>query len=119
MRMILRSKLAHAQADVLAEQTRNYLQSPYYFMCCNLWDVSEDRPAQADSQSALAGTVVSSLHRLKDTDNSGTSGRVGRRRNIVIWIDLSADGGFFVFGDLSVKIEGVFRLRFQLFEVMQ
>jgi hypothetical protein len=28
-----------------------------------------------------------------------------------------ADGGFFVFGDLSVKIEGEFRLKFTLFEM--
>jgi hypothetical protein len=40
---------------------------------------------------------VSSLHRLKDTDNN--------------------DGGFFVFGDLSVKMEGTFRLQFTLYEV--
>ena len=45
----------------------------------------------------MAGTLVSSLHRLKDSDNS--------------------DGGFFVFGDLSVKIEGVFKLQFTLYEV--
>jgi len=29
------------------------------------------------------------------------------------------DGGFFVFGDLSVKIEGEFRLRFSLFEMLK
>ena len=28
-----------------------------------------------------------------------------------------SDGGFFVFPDLSVKIEGDFRLRFSLFEM--
>lgn len=27
------------------------------------------------------------------------------------------DGGFFVFGDLSVKIEGEFRLKFTLYEM--
>ena len=27
------------------------------------------------------------------------------------------DGGFFVFGDLSVRIEGQYRLRFTLFEI--
>ena len=50
---------------------RNYLQSPYFFMCCNLWDAVEERAAQTDSQSVLAGTLVSSLHRLKDIDNQG------------------------------------------------
>jgi hypothetical protein len=49
--------------------------------------------------AALAGTLVSSLHRLKDTDNN--------------------DGAFFVFGDLSVKLEGTFRLQFNLYEMRQ
>lgn len=38
----------------------------------------------------------------------------------LIWPKLTfADGGFFVFGDLSVKIEGEFRLRFSLFEMLK
>ena len=49
----------------------NYLQSPYYFMCCTLWDPVYDRPAQTTPDSLLAGAVVSSLHRLKDVDNTG------------------------------------------------
>ncbi|KAJ5908785.1 Velvet factor [Penicillium taxi] len=76
---------------------QHYLQSPYFFMCCSLYDASEDRPVPVSPSTALAGTLVSSLHRLKDIDNS--------------------DGGFFVFGDLSVKIEGEFRLKFTLFEM--
>ncbi|KAJ5102576.1 Velvet factor [Penicillium argentinense] len=75
----------------------HYLQSPYYFMTCSLYDASDDRPVPVAPSTALAGTLVSSLHRLKDVDNS--------------------DGGFFVFGDLSVKIEGEFRLKFSLFEM--
>ncbi|KAJ5138810.1 Velvet factor [Penicillium bovifimosum] len=76
---------------------QHYLQSPYYFMCCSLYDATEDRPVPVAPSTALAGTLVSSLHRLKDVDNS--------------------EGGFFVFGDLSVKIEGDFRLKFTLFEM--
>lgn len=60
----------------------NYLQSPYFFMACNLCDADLNRPGQLaaalqgedidnSSQSALAGTLVSSLHRLKDVDNTG------------------------------------------------
>lgn len=30
-----------------------------------------------------------------------------------------ADGGFFVFGDLSIKVEGEFRLQFTLFEMQK
>ncbi|KAM0113411.1 hypothetical protein ACP6JB_000801 [Aspergillus fumigatus] len=73
------------------------LRSPYYFMCCSLYDANEDQPVPVPPATALAGTLVSSLHRLKDVDNN--------------------DGGFFVFGDLSVKIEGEFRLKFTLFEM--
>jgi len=81
------------------DPAQNYLQSPYYFVSSSLLDGDENRP-QAEKEevkSALAGTLVSSLHRLKDTDNN--------------------DGGFFVFGDLSVKIEGFFKLQFTLYEV--
>ena len=64
------------------DANRNYLQSPYFFMCCNLCDANLDRPGQISAglqgddvntatQSALAGTLVSSLHRLKDVDNTG------------------------------------------------
>ena len=50
---------------------RNYLQSPYYFMCCNLWHAEKDEAIPTDKGSVLAGTLVSSLHRLKDADNTG------------------------------------------------
>ncbi|KAG0633932.1 velvet factor-domain-containing protein, partial [Tuber brumale] len=81
-----------------SDPAQNYLQSPYYFMCTNLYSSMHDSPSPIPPHQALAGTLVSSLHRLKDIDNS--------------------DGGFFVFGDLSVKIEGEFRLRFSLFEML-
>lgn len=44
----------------------------------------------------LVGQTSSSLHRLKDIDNK--------------------DGGFFVFGDISVRKAGKHRLRFNLFD---
>jgi hypothetical protein len=51
-------------------------------MCCNLCDADLNRPGQLSaalqgedsevaSQAALVGTLVSSLHRLKDIDNTG------------------------------------------------
>lgn len=66
----------------VADKSRNYLQSPYFFMVVNLQDADLNRPGQlaaahqgealdAATQSALAGTLVSSLHRLKDIDNTG------------------------------------------------
>ncbi|KFY88503.1 hypothetical protein V500_06309 [Pseudogymnoascus sp. VKM F-4518 (FW-2643)] len=81
------------------DPSQNFLQSPYYFISTTLVEDEENQP-QADREevkNALAGTLVSSLHRLKDSDNT--------------------DGGFFVFGDLSVKIEGSFKLQFTLYEV--
>lgn len=48
--------------------------------------------------SPIGGTLVSSLHKVKDTAGRG-------------------DVAFFVFGDLSVKVEGIFRLKFTLFEM--
>ncbi|GJJ69469.1 hypothetical protein EMPS_01815 [Entomortierella parvispora] len=69
-------------------------------MCCNLVHANDaSGEIVAPAHRALAGTVVSSLNRLKDVDNS--------------------DGGFFVFGDMSARIEGHFRLRFTLFELIE
>ncbi|KAF8866823.1 hypothetical protein BDZ45DRAFT_174061 [Acephala macrosclerotiorum] len=79
-----------------ADPHRNYLQSPYFFLSCSLVSVSGNHPA-GTLGTALAGTLVSSLHRLKDTNNS--------------------DGAFFIFGDLSVKIEGSFCLQFNLYQM--
>ncbi|EEH20920.2 hypothetical protein PABG_03151 [Paracoccidioides brasiliensis Pb03] len=85
--------------DESKDPGQNYLQSPFYFLCCTLYSAVEDTPATAVQSTALAGTLVSSLHRLKDTDN--------------------LEGGFFVFGDLSIKIEGEFRLKFNLYEMRE
>lgn len=69
---------------------------PYFFMSCNLVGIGEGT-TPASVGASLTGTLVSSLHRLKDTDGQ--------------------DGAFFVFGDLSVKVEGRFRLLFSLHEM--
>ena len=76
--------------DHTADPSAYYLQSPYYFMMACL----ESADGKEQPNGNLLGTLVSSLHKLKDTDNK--------------------DGGFFVFGDLSVKQEGKYRLRFYL-----
>ncbi|KAJ2064812.1 hypothetical protein GGI17_000788 [Coemansia sp. S146] len=46
----------------------------------------------------MTGSVVASLAHLKDVDNN--------------------DGAFFVFPDLSVRCEGVYKLKFSLFEIV-
>ena len=70
-----------------------------------------DNGPQNTVNSALAGTCVSSLYRLKDQNNTGIIQSSDDRTSN------TAEAGFFVFGDLSVKKEGDFRLRFYLFEV--
>ncbi|CAG8467318.1 19850_t:CDS:2 [Rhizophagus irregularis] len=81
------------------DEAQNFLQSPYYFMCANLVHPTDSGESFTVSSRYLAGTVVSSLHKLKDIDNK--------------------DGGFFVFGDISVRVEGRYRLRFSLFEIIR
>ncbi|KAI7905628.1 velvet factor-domain-containing protein [Cokeromyces recurvatus] len=80
-------------------ELKKCLQSPFYFTVANL--VTEDDPETPllPIQNYLSGSTVSSLYRLRDIDNS--------------------DGGFFVFGDLAVKKEGRFKLRFSLFEIVE
>lgn len=68
-------------------------------MSCSLIGLNDHNQPPGTLGASLTGTVVSSLHRLKDTDNQ--------------------DGGFFVWGDLSVKLEGHFRFRFILFEIFE
>ncbi|KAI8370137.1 velvet factor [Choanephora cucurbitarum] len=46
---------------------------------------------------ALSGQTASSMYRLKDINNQ--------------------DGGFFVFGDISIRLEGYFRLKLSLFQI--
>ncbi|KAK0672036.1 velvet factor-domain-containing protein [Cercophora samala] len=83
------------------DPAQRYLQNPYLILIAKLVPKDGENDEQQRRSEAkggdLAGTVVSSLYNLKDTDNS--------------------QGGFFVFGDLSVKREGSFRLEFTLFEL--
>ncbi|KAI8379497.1 velvet factor-domain-containing protein [Radiomyces spectabilis] len=66
-------------------------------MCANLAHPTNDDEIYTPNHNALSGQTVSSMYRLKDVDNH--------------------DGGFFIFGDLSVKVEGRFRLKFSVFEI--
>ncbi|KAI8581344.1 hypothetical protein K450DRAFT_232599 [Umbelopsis ramanniana AG] len=87
-------------SNLTAQETMTCLQSPYYFMTARLVtpDSSVRQPKLCDhEEDVLTGSVVSSLHRLKDVDNQ--------------------DAGFFVFGDLAIKIPGTFRIHFSLYEI--
>ena len=79
-----------------------HIQSPYLFVSAILEDTDSEKsskksPQGPPTQNALTGSTVSSLHKLKDIDNVETA--------------------FFVFGDLAVKKEGFFRIRFDLLQI--
>lgn len=84
------------QLDVKQHQDlqKNYLQNPYLFMQVSLYKPDRDEPLPG--RESLAGTLTSSLHRLKDTSN--------------------VEVGLFVFGDISVRLQGTFRLHFSMWE---
>ncbi|KAL0941998.1 developmental regulator [Colletotrichum truncatum] len=73
------------------------LSSPYYFVNVSLINDDPSGKQDVDCHKALHGTTVSSLHKLKDS--------------------AGMEGGFFVFGDISVKTEGYYKLRFFLYEM--
>lgn len=78
-----------------------WLVSPRTFMMVTLVDEKDSKQdARGESPGKLLiGQTVSSLHRLKDVTNK--------------------DGGFFVFGDISARKLGTFRLRFSLFDTIK
>ncbi|KAL2020409.1 hypothetical protein VTK56DRAFT_8452 [Thermocarpiscus australiensis] len=82
------------------DPAKTYLQNPYLILTARLIRIGDGEPEdqqQGPKESDLTGTLVSSLYSLKDTDNS--------------------QGGFFVFGDLSVRRVGTYRLAFILYEL--
>ncbi|KAG1105418.1 hypothetical protein G6F39_000494 [Rhizopus arrhizus] len=85
----------------LPPNDKTYLQNPYYFMYASLMaaDLDEELHLLRDGKTrSTTGSVVSSLYHLKDIDNT--------------------DAGFFVFPDLSVRMEGSYRLKLSLFEIV-
>ncbi|ORE03697.1 hypothetical protein BCV72DRAFT_232708 [Rhizopus microsporus var. microsporus] len=66
-------------------------------MCVTLIDPDTLVEIANAAQNTLSGQTSSSMYKLKDINNQ--------------------DGGFFIFGDLSVKVEGQFRLKFSMFKV--
>ncbi|KAG1463157.1 hypothetical protein G6F55_002553 [Rhizopus delemar] len=79
------------------QESQHFLQNPYLFMCVSLADPDTLEEIVSISQNILSGQTTSSMYKLKDVNNQ--------------------DGGFFVFGDLSVKSEGKFRLKFSVFSI--
>ncbi|KAJ1995704.1 hypothetical protein GGI25_000680 [Coemansia spiralis] len=87
--------------DPTTSNNRVYLHNPYYFMYATLMDERGERELNTlnDKKArTMTGSVVASLAHLKDIDGN--------------------DGAFFVFPDLSVRCEGVYKLKFSLFEIV-
>jgi hypothetical protein len=77
------------------------MQNPYYFMYATLIDPDTEKPLHLLSDGktrSTSGTLVASLSFLKDLDNT--------------------DAAFFVFPDISVRLEGTYKLKFTLFEMV-
>lgn len=88
-----------------ADPAQHYMQSPYLFMTCSLLEEDGRNPAvgpestNGKKEATMTGSLTSSLHRLKD---GGQNDR---------------EGAFFVFGDVSIRVTGKYRLRFSLYDV--
>ncbi|KAJ1901091.1 hypothetical protein LPJ81_003820 [Coemansia sp. IMI 209127] len=85
--------------DPLDPFLQSYTTSPAFIMQAVLMDESGKttlRHIKGHRAMAMSGSMVSPLHTLRDTS--------------------MAQGAYFVFSDLSVRMEGSFRLRFELFE---
>ena len=104
-------------------------------MNTTLYKANKDEPVDANGSNVLMGTLVSSLHRLKDVNNRGIVldfctyhlrlDSCARQESILfIWsnggvfsLKYYADTGFFIFGDVSIKMCGNFRLLLSLFDM--
>ncbi|ORZ23478.1 velvet factor-domain-containing protein [Absidia repens] len=79
---------------------KSNIQYPYFFLYATLVTETGDKDLTfLDNARTTAGTTVQSLHRLRDRNNE--------------------DGAFFIFADVSIRMEGFFRLRFTLFEIIE
>jgi Velvet factor len=85
-------------------------------MCATLHDSTKAETSIQSRNADLTGTLVSSLHRVKDTENNG---RYAISSDWPLAEIIGADVGYFVFQDLSIRREGEYRLKFSLFELQR
>jgi hypothetical protein len=88
-------------------------------MCVSLVHPVNHEEIVNSAQNILSGQTASSMYKLKDINNHGNIHTIELHNYFFLMSYTCIDGGFFVFGDLSVKLEGQFRLRFSLFEISQ
>ncbi|KAK5119680.1 hypothetical protein LTR85_007255 [Meristemomyces frigidus] len=94
---IIQMMVVHDTTQPPNDASEQWLVSPYLFMVATLMEGEEGENMVPGKH--IIGQNSSSLHRLKDVTNK--------------------DGGFFVFGDLSIKRLGRHRIRFSLFNADQ
>ncbi|KAI9308389.1 velvet factor [Cunninghamella echinulata] len=66
-------------------------------MCANLVHPEYDNDIYTPAHNCCSGNIVSSLSKFTNSNEQ--------------------IGGYFVFGDLSIKVSGLFRLKLSLFEI--
>lgn len=89
------------ETEIQSPNDASFLYNPYYFMYASLIsaDSEEELHLLRDGKTrSTTGSIVSSLYRLKDLNGQ--------------------EGAFFVFPDLSIRMEGSYRLKFSLFEII-
>ncbi|QIW99469.1 hypothetical protein AMS68_004987 [Peltaster fructicola] len=86
--------IVRIHVDDRADPNRFFLFSPHLFVMASLIPEGADT-ATSRTQKGIIGETCSAIHRLKDLDNK--------------------EGGYFVFGDISVRKPGKYRLHFALF----
>lgn len=92
-----------------------WLVSPRTFMMVTLILCKDGENEELLPGKHLIGQTVSSLHRLKDVNNKGAHTAAACYLMASILTALP-DGGFFVFGDISARKVGSYKLRFSLFD---
>lgn len=92
--------IVELQVNNPSDPGKQWQQSPYFFFMLSLLEHGQPKHRPPGTMiGPLMGTLASSLHRLKDSDN--------------------IDKGFGVFGDITVCVMGTYRLRFSLFELQR
>ena len=79
----------------------HYLYNPFLFAYATLLDAetNEEIPYVDDSLHILTGSIASCVYHLKDPENANQF------------------GAFFVFPDIALRVEGLFRLKISLFQI--
>ncbi|KIW02062.1 hypothetical protein, variant [Verruconis gallopava] len=81
-----------------ADPQKLYMNSPNLFCVAHLIRADDDTPYKThNNEPTLIGNLCSSIHRLKDPEGG--------------------EFGYFVFGDISVRVGGSWRLMFTVFDI--